>query len=149
MLNPGIKNLASVALAALNAATTQTVVTSVADQQGVTQAYVDGLEGMLSASIEANFTAGSGGTSVKAIVETTFDQGVTWIEVARFAFTTSNATKVVNLSGLTPVTTVYAPVALSDDAVKDGLLGPRFRASILTTGTYAGNAALALRLVAR
>jgi len=39
---------------------------------------------------------------------------------------------------LTPVTTVYTPTTLSDDTVKDGILGERWRAKIITVGTYAG-----------
>lgn len=144
MNNPGLYSLGDVALAAINAATAATVVTSGVD--GV--AYLDDLDGILSATIQANFNWGSGGTTLKAIIETTLDDGTTWVEVARFAFTTASAAKVANLSALTPVTTVYAPTTLSDDAVKDGILGPRWRARILTTGTYAGNTSLALRLAA-
>jgi len=55
----------------------------------------------------------------------------------------------VNLSANTAVTTPYTPVALADDATKDGILGPRWRARILTVGTYAGNTSLAIRLTAR
>lgn len=148
MNNPGLKNLGDAALAAINAATAAAVITSESGEAG-TQAYLDDLDGMLAASIQANFNYGSGGTSLKVIVETSLDLGVTWIEVARFAFTTAAAEKVANLSGLTPVTTVYAPTTLSDDAVKDGILGTRWRASILAVGTYAGNTSLSLRMNAR
>lgn len=144
MINAGLYNLGDVALAAINAATTATVVTSGVD--GV--AYIDDLDGILAATIQANFNWGSGGTTLKAIIETTLDDGTSWIEVARFAFTAASAEKVANLSAFTPVTTVYTPAALSDDAVKDGILGPRWRARVLTTGTYVGNTSLALRLVA-
>ena len=151
MDNPGLKNLGDVALAAINAATAATVVTSASDRNGETQAYIDRLEGATAALIEANFTYGSGGDTLKVIVETTPDQGTTWIEVARFAFALASAQKVANLSGLTPVTTVYAPAALSDDTVKDGILGDRFRARILkgAGAAYAGNTSLAIRLHAR
>lgn len=151
MDSPGIKNLGDVALAAINAATTATVVTSASDVNGATQAYLDRLEGMLAATIEANFTYGSGGDTLKVMIETTLDQGATWTEVARLAFAQASAQKVVNLSGLTAVTTVYAPAALSDDTVKDGILGPRFRASILkgAGAAYAGNTALSVRMTSR
>lgn len=146
---PGLRNLGDVALAAINAATSAAVVTSAADQNGQTQAYLDRLEGMLAATIQANFNYGSGGTSLKLIIETSLDQGTTWIEVARLAFATSAAQKVVNLSGLTAVGTPVTPAALSDNAVQDGILGPWMRARILTVGTYAGNTSLSLRLIAR
>ena len=145
MVNPGIYNLGDVAVAAINAATAGSVVTEGAD--GV--ANIDDLDGIVAATLQANFSYGSGGTTLKVIFETSLDQGTTWIEVARLAFTTAGAQKIVNLSALTPVTTVYTPATLSDDAVKDGILGPRWRARIIAAGTYAGNTALSLRLVAR
>lgn len=149
MDNPGIRNLGDVALAAINAATSAAVVTSAADQNGATQPYVDRLQGMLAALLSVNFVYGSGGGTLKVIVETTPDQGTTWIEVYRAAFTTASGQRLVNLSGLTPVA-AYTPAALNDDAVKDGILGDRFRARILKAGSdYAGNTSLSVRLHAR
>ncbi len=141
MENPGLYNLGDVALTAINAATTATVVTS--------NGYIDDLDGMLSATLQVNFTYGSGGTTIKATIESSLDQGLTWVEVARLALATASEENLVNLSGLTAVSTVYTPAALSDDTVKDGILGERWRAKIITTGTYAGNTSLSLRMVAR
>lgn len=149
MDNPGIKVLGNADLAAINAATAAAVITSASDSQGATQPYIDRLSGMLAASISANFVWGSGGTSLKVIIETSLNQGATWLEVARIAFGTASAEKVVNLSGLTPKTTAAAPGALSDDACLDGILGDRFRCRILTVGAYAGNTSLAVRMHAR
>ena len=150
MNSPGVYNLGDVALAAINAATVSTVVTAANDSAGNAQAYLDGLDGMLAASLEANFTYGSsGGTSIKADIFTTLNQGTSWVHVARFAFTTASAEKVFNLSGLTPRLAAYTPVTLGDDVAVDGMLGPRWRASILTVGVYVGNAALSLRLIGR
>ena len=148
---PGLKNLGSADLATINAATALAVITSAADAQGVNQGYVENLDGMLSATLSASFVYGSGGDTLKVVVETSLNQGATWVEVARFAFAQASAEKVVNLSALTAVTTVYAPTALSDDTVKDGILGPRWRARILKGGgaAYAGNTSLAVRMVAR
>lgn len=145
----GLYNLGDAALAAINAATAAAVITSDADQQGATQAYIDDLDGMLAATIQVNFTWGSGGTSLKVMIETTLDDGTTWIEVARLAFATASEENIVNLSGLTPKTTVYTPAALSDDTVVDGILGPRWRARILAVGTFAGNTSLSVRMQAR
>lgn len=150
MDHPGIKNLGTVDLAAINAATAATVVTSQQDAAGATQGYVDRLEGMLAASISINFTYGSsGGTSIKVLIETSLDQGVTWTEIWRCALGTVSEQNVVNLSGLTPLTTPYTPAALTDDTTKDGIFGDRMRARIVTVGTYAGNAALSIRMHAR
>jgi hypothetical protein len=149
MNNPGIYNLGDVALAAINAATTATVVTSSTDASGATVAYIGGLEGMLAATLQANLNWGSGGTWIKVIWETSLDQGSTWIEVCRMAMAAASEENVANLSGLTPKTTIITPVALSDDTCQDGVFGDRWRARILTVGTYAGNTSLSLRMNAR
>lgn len=90
-----------------------------------------------SVSILAAFDYGSGGTSVAAYVQTLI--GNTWIDVAAFKFTTSDASKLVNLSALTPVTTLYTPTdgALTDDTVKDGILGRQWRVKYTSVGVYA------------
>src|SRR3954470_22461383 len=107
MDSPGLKNLGDVALAAINAATTATVVTSSNDDDGTAIAYIKNMEGMLAATLQANFTYGSsGGTSIKVIWETSLDQGTSWLEVCRMAFATASEENVVNLSGLTPKTTI-------------------------------------------
>lgn len=151
MNSPGLKNLGDVSAAAINAATSAAVVTSQpSSANGETVAYVDGLEGMLACTLQANFTYGSsGGTSIKVIWETSLDQGQTWIEVCRMALGTASEENVANLSALTPKTTIVTPAALSDDSCLDGIFGDRWRARILTVGTYVGNASLALRMNAR
>lgn len=146
MLYPGIKNLGD---AAITAAVTNSVITSASDAQAATQGYIDRLEGMIAATISANFVYGSGGTSVKVIIEETENQGLTWTEVARFAFTTASAEKKLNLSGLTDKLAAYTPIALSDDTAISGLFGDRFRAKITSLGTYGGNTSISVRLNAR
>jgi hypothetical protein len=149
MNNPDTYLLGDVALAAINAATTATVVTASNDSSGNALAYIGELDGLTSAGIGINFNWGSGGTSIKVIIETSDNDGSTWTEVYRAALTTASAERKVNLSALTPVTSPYTPTTLSDDTTKDGILGPRWRARILTVGVYAGNTSLAIRLTAR
>lgn len=146
MNNPGTKNLGD---RALTTALTGEVITSAPDSQGQTQGYIENLEGMLAATLSVNFVYGSGGSTCIVTVETSLDQGTTWTEVARFAFATASEQNQVNLSGLTPVTTVYTPAALSSDTVKDGIFGDRWRAKVTSTGTYAGNSSVSVRLNAR
>lgn len=112
------------------------------------QTPIEDLDGMLSASIVAKLTYGSGGTTIVAVVQTSIDGGTVWYDVARFDFTTSSATKYVNLSGLTPKGAT-ALAALGSEGVADGVIGPMFRAVITSTGTYAGGTLLDLRMVAR
>lgn len=149
MNSPGLKNLGDVALAAINAATAATVVTSGMDENGGAAAYIPGLEGMMAATLQANWNYGSGGTSLKVMWETSLDQGATWIEVCRMAVATASEENIVNLSGLTPKTTVVTPSALSDDSCLDGVFGDRWRARIIAVGTFAGNTSLSLRMNCR
>lgn len=111
---------------------------------------VQDLEGILAATILARFSWGSGGTSAKAYVQVTPDNGVTWIDIACFAFGTSSSTRVINLSGLTPKTTPLTPSdgALADDTFVDGVLGSAMRVKLATVGTYS-NTVLSVKLSAR
>lgn len=136
MNNPGDYSLADLAIT--------TGLTSVA------QSPIQNLEGILSATILARFAYGSGGTTTKAWVQVTLDDGQTWIDVACFAFTTASAVKVINLSGLTPVATAITPSdgAMADNTVQDGILGSAMRVKITSTGTYA-NTVLSVKISAR
>jgi hypothetical protein len=116
----------------------------------VVQTSIINLEGMQALTIEAKFSYGSGGTTAKVWVQTTVDNGETWVDIANFAFTTSSSTKIINLSGLTPQTSQITPSdgAMSDNTCQDGVLGSALRAKITTTGTYA-NTSLAVKVSAR
>jgi hypothetical protein len=97
-------------------------------------------------TLEAIFTYGSGGTSADAYVQTSLDGGATWIDIANFHFTTSSLSKVVNLSSLTPVTTLTTPSdgSLSANTVVDGIIGTQIRVKYVSVGTYAGGTTLAV-----
>ena len=95
-------------------------------------------------AIQAEFTYGSGGTTVDAYVQTTFDGGGTWTDIAQFHFTTASARKIFNLSALTPVTTQATPTdgALASNTAIDGIIGSQVRVKYQSAGTYAGGTAL-------
>ena len=107
--------------------------------------------GLESVTLQANFTYGSGGTTATVWVQTSYDGGLTWNDIANFAFTTSSLRQVVNLSALTPVTTAYTPTdgTLASNTVKDGMLGHQYRTKTTSTGTYAGGTTLRVDLLAR
>lgn len=140
----GIYNLGD---RAISAALTNEVITAGVSSDGVDQEFIDGLDWMAAVTLFANFTYGAGGTTLIGVVETTLD-GVNWIQIARFDFTTASAAKRANLSGLTPVG-VAAVAALGADAVLDGILGDRLRVKITSTGTYSGNTSLSVRASVR
>lgn len=134
MDSPGVKTLT----AAVGAA--GTIVTE----------WITGLEGLLALCALVQFAYGSGGSSCKIYLQTSFDDGVTAQDVACLAFATASALKALNLSALTPVTTLATPTdgALADNTAQDGILGPRFRLKIVSTGTYT-NTQVTARLNAR
>ncbi len=101
--------------------------------------------------IQANFTYGSGGTSVDAYVQTSADGGLTWYDVAQFHFLTTSATKLYNLSNRTAVTAIATPTdgALASNTSVDGILGDRLRVKWSSTGTYAGGTNLTITAIPR
>lgn len=113
--------------------------------------WIEGLEGALAIAAQLRLAYGSGGTSIKAYLQTSLDQGVTAIDVACFTFLTASAVKARNLSALTPKTTDVVPTdgALTDDTSVDGVLGDRFRLKIVSVGVYAGSTVLSARINAR
>ena len=147
MIAGGIYNLGDTSI---SSAVTGLVITQGVSAQGVAQEFIDRLNGMTAVTLQANFTYGAGDTvTAKVDVETSIDQGATWLPIARFAFAGASAEKVVNLSGLTPKTTATSPAPLSDDACLDGVLGDRLRTKVTSTGTYSGNTGVSVRASVR
>lgn len=116
-----------------------------------TTTAIEDLEGMLSLTAELRFVWGAGGTTCKAYLQTSLDSGTTWHDIACAAFTTSSATKLFNLSGLTAKTTPATPTdgTMTDDTALDGVLGTQLRLKVISVGTYSGSTQIVARLVAR
>jgi len=145
MDNAGIINLGN---RAVTAALTDEVITSDTASDGSTQEFVGDLEGMASATIQAKFEYGSGGTTCLVIIQTTINQGGDWIDVARFDFATEDAVKTVNLSAAAAAA-IASVAALGSESKIDGVLGDRLRAKITSTGTYAGGTQVSVRASVR
>lgn len=94
-------------------------------------------------SLLATFTATGGGTTAKAYVQTSIDDGASWQDIACFAFTTSSAVKRGHISRQ-QVLAIGAPTSgtIADDTLAQGYLGDRLRVLFTTTGTYAAGSAL-------
>jgi hypothetical protein len=120
-------------------------------QTASTKTLVRGLARAKSVAFHCIFTYGSGGTSAKVYIQTSFDGGTTWVDIANFAHTTSSLSRSYNLSALTPVTTVYTVTdgTLTDNTCKDGLLGDQYRVKFTSVGTYAGSTTCAVYAVAK
>ena len=121
-LTPDVYTLASLGLTTALAASAQTPIT--------------GLAGMSSVTLEVSFSYGSGGATCAAVVQTSFDGGTTWRDIARFDFTTESAVKYANLR-TNDSRDVMPYEALNHDGINDCILGDRLRAVVTSTGTYA------------
>lgn len=148
MDNPGTYSLTQNGTA--NPPSTDLAITGPNVAPGVICNEISNLDGMLAASIEVRLQYGSGGTTIDHYVQTSLDQGSTWLDVAQAHFTTASATKVFNLSALTPVTPPVSPGdgTLAANTAQDGVIGPRWRTKTVVAGTYAGTT-LSTRLNAR
>jgi hypothetical protein len=126
----------------------QVITTAVA---GLVLTPVVDLDGLTAITLLVRFAPVSGGTTCKAWVQTSLDQGQTWADIFCAAFTTTAGFKIVNLSGLTPRTTVLAPTdaALADDTAVDGVLGDRLRLKITSTGTFGSGSVISARVACR
>ncbi|RWP31816.1 hypothetical protein [Mesorhizobium sp.] len=136
MDNPGIYSLGDLAI------------TAAGTQVGE---WVTELDGMLAALAQLRLAYGSGGTTIRAYVQTSLDGGTTAVDIACALFGAASETAVLNFSALTPKLTQVTPTdgALADDTAVDGVLGDRLRLKVVSTGTYAGSTVLSTRIHAR
>lgn len=111
---------------------------------------ITGLTGMQSLTVSLRFAYGSGGTNVKAYLQTSLDGGNRFVDIACVKFEVASEEAILNFSALTPKLTQVTPTdgAIADDTAIDGVLGDRVRLKVISTGTYAGNTALVGRIVA-
>jgi hypothetical protein len=88
--------------------------------------------------VQANFDYGSGGTAVKAYVQTSLDGGQTATDVMCFAFATSDARRVLSVDADAAVATPATPTdgSLADNTVANGIIGDMLRVKYVVTGTY-------------
>jgi hypothetical protein len=102
-------------------------------------------------TVYATFVYGSSGTTVKAWLQTSLDDGATWIDVMNFAFLLASLNKVAQVNNFVAQASVLTPTdgTLADNTIVNGILGPRLRLKITTTGTYAGDTTLALTAMIR
>jgi len=94
------------------------------------------------------FTYGSGGTTCRVWVQTSFDGGVTWMDIADFSATTASLTRAYHLTDAA-VTAIATPAdgALAANTSVNGFLGPIFRTKVTSTGTYAGGTTLSVSVL--
>jgi hypothetical protein len=111
----------------------------------------DGVSIPMAASViacQATFARGGGGTTTDVFLQTSLDNGSTWVDIAQFALATTTVTKI---SALRPYIAMAANVtptdgALSDNTILDGLIGDRLRVKTVVVGTYSGTSTLAVNI---
>lgn len=100
--------------------------------------------------LQANFLYGAGGTTVKVWVQTSFDGGATWCDIANFAFTTAALRKIAAINAYLAAThATPTDGTLADNTINNGLLGDRLRLKYTSTGTYSGLTSVAITAVLR
>ena len=112
---------------------------------------MSGLEGLFAAAAQLRFTGGSGGTSVKAYLQTSLDQGTTAVDIACVVFATTAEVAALNFSALTPKLTQVTPTdgALADDTQSTASSATGFGSNMSSTGAYSGSPVLSGRLCVR
>jgi hypothetical protein len=110
------------------------------------------LSGMKYLCVEAIFIYGADGTSADAYVQTSFDGGLTWVDLMNFHFLTTTASKIsACTSCIAPAAQAFAPSdgALTANTIIQGVFGHSLRLSWTTVGTYSGSTSLAVYAVAK
>lgn len=129
-------------LLAPQAITTAQSIAAVGSQFQIEPGAIDNL------LLEAEFTYGSGGTSVTAYVQGSLDGGATWLDLACFEFGTSSAKALLNLTGSKSILAVATPTdgSLANNTANDGMIagGMMLRTKMVTVGTYAASTTLAI-----
>lgn len=107
------------------------------------QTAIDDLDGMERITLVAMFAYGSGGATCFVLVQITPDGGVTWLDLARFDFTTASARKWCVLTK--DAKTIAAYAALAVEGINQSLVcGDKLRGVVTSTSTYV-NTTLTLR----
>jgi hypothetical protein len=106
--------------------------------------------GTRSVGVESKFVRAAGGTSCKVYLQTTFDDGATWVDIAAHAFLITTASKLSSVKGniATAAAVVPGDGILTDDTILDGVLGDRIRAKVIVAGTYSGASSITVCAVA-
>lgn len=107
------------------------------------QTAISALDGMAWAALVCELLGASSGSTISAWVQTTYDGGTTWLDIALWTFTTTAAKKWCVL-GTETEKAIASYAALAAEGVNNGLLGDRLRVVLTTTGTYT-NTTLSIR----
>lgn len=97
---------------------------------------IEDLDGMISCGFSMKAIIGAGVTSLVALIQTSLDEGNSWIDIIRKTFTASE-TYTPNVS--TEESWDQSSTPLVADGIRDGVLGDRVRAVLTATVTSPAN----------
>jgi len=126
---------------------TLAITTAQSGQTGTIYQFRDGPP--VNLILQGKFTYGSGGTSVDAWIQTTFDGGTTWCDLANFHFTTSSLQSIDAIQGDASNAVACTNATLSANTYNNGIIGSQLRVKWTSVGTYAGNTTLAIDVQSR
>jgi hypothetical protein len=99
-------------------------------------------------SLLSKFVRAAGGTSCKVFLQTSLDDGATWIDIAQNAFLTTTANKIAAVkTAIARAVATPGDGTLADDTIVDGFIGDRLRAKYIVAGTYSGASSIAAFVV--
>lgn len=95
------------------------------------------LAGMKGLDLLGSFSFTTSGASADAYVQTSFDSGTNWIDIAQFNYSGSSGLKFVALAHSNLVGQ-YTPTSgtLADNTIKNGVLGDELRVQYVTVGAF-------------
>ena len=100
-------------------------------------------------AVQSVFVRAGGGTTTDVFIQTSLDNGSTWIDIMQFALATPTVTKMAAVRSSIAMAANVTPSdgALTDNTILDGLIGDRLRAKTVVVGTYSGASSLALNVI--
>lgn len=105
--------------------------------------------GLSSLVTQAIFVRGGGGTTCDVFLQTSLDNGATWMDIAQWALATTTVTKIHSVRPYTAVAANITPTdgTMTDNTILDGVLGDRLRVKSIVVGTYSSTSTLDVRIV--
>lgn len=126
---------------------------AVSPPDGVPVTDLDGLHGFTAQAVLQPGVGTSDDATAAIYIKTSIDQGNRWCDVAVLRFDADGGVQVVTIEAeSTPTPIVPTTNALDDDsnsAIVAGIMGDRLMASIITTGTWAGQSVASIRICVR
>lgn len=124
-------------------------ITSPGDYMDEAVGWQDGLDGMVSATVQIAARIGTPGAKIQVFIQTSFDQGETAVDIANIVFTDQSGVKIINFSTAPKPAASATDGGMADDTWIDGFLGDRLRIKVISFGDYGGGTVIEGRATVR